>query len=160
MILGEHGPLVDRLREAGVSVEVLPMAAAAREVRKDSVRPGTLGFRAMAASLHYVWMLRRRLRELQPDVVHTNSLKAALYGGVAGRLAGIPVIWHIRDRIAPDYLPMAAVRLVQLGSRVLPDAVIANSHATLGRCQIRVGESSSPTPSSTTRFEDPRHWPR
>ncbi len=131
VILGEHGPLVDRLREAGVSVEVLPMPAAAREVRKDSVRPGTLGLRSVAASLYYVWTLRRRLRELQPDVVHTNSLKAAFYGGVAGRLAGIPVIWHIRDRIAPDYLPTAAVHMVHLGTRVLPNAVIANSRATL-----------------------------
>lgn len=132
VILGEHGPLVDRLLEAGVSVEVLPMPAAARDVRKDSVRPGTLRLRSLAATLRYVWMLRRRLRELQPDLVHTNSLKAALYGGVAGKLAGIPVIWHIRDRIAPDYLPVAAVRMVRLGSRVLPDAVIANSQATLG----------------------------
>ncbi len=131
VILGEHGPLVDRLREVGASVEVLPMPVAAREVRKDSVRPGTLGLKAVAASLHYVWTLRRRLRELQPDVVHTNSLKAAFYGGVAGKLAGIPVIWHIRDRVAPDYLPTAAVRMVRLGSRIVPDAVIANSHATL-----------------------------
>ena len=132
VILGEHGPLVDRLREAGVSVEVLPMPVAAREVRKDSVRPGTLGLKAVDASLRYVWTLRRRLRQLQPDVVHTNSLKAALYGGAAGRLAGIPVIWHIRDRIAPDYLPTAAVRMVRLSARVLPHAVIANSQATLG----------------------------
>jgi glycosyltransferase involved in cell wall biosynthesis len=131
VILGEDGPLVDRLRKAGASVEVLPMPAAAREVRKDSVRPGRLGFGAVDASLRYVWTLRRRLCELQPDVVHTNTLKAALYGGIAGRLAGIPVIWHIRDRIAPDYLPTAAVRIVRLGSRVVPDAIIAESHATL-----------------------------
>jgi len=131
VILGEHGPLVERLRETGVSVEVLPMPAAAREVRKDSVRPRTLGFKAVGASLRYVWALRRRLRQLQPDIVHTNSLKAALYGGAAGRLAGIPVIWHIRDRIAPDYLPTPAVHMVQLASRVIPNAVIANSHTTL-----------------------------
>jgi glycosyltransferase involved in cell wall biosynthesis len=131
VILGEHGPLFDRLREVGATVEVLPMPVAAREVRKDSVRLGTLGLKAMSASLQYVWTLRRRLRELQPDVIHTNSLKAAFYGGAAGRLAGIPVIWHIRDRIAPDYLPMAAIRMVRLGSRILPEAVIANSHATL-----------------------------
>ncbi len=132
VILGEHGPLVDRLRKAGATVEVLPMPAAAREIRKDSVRPGSLGLEAVATSLHYAWALRRRLRELRPDAVHTNSLKAALYGGAAGRLAGIPVIWHIRDRIAPDYIPTAAVLMVRLGLRVVPDAVIAESHATLG----------------------------
>lgn len=81
-------------------------------------------------------MLRRRLQELQPNVVHTNSLKAALYGGVAGRLAGILVIWHIRDRIAPDYLPTAAVRMVRLGSRTVPDVVIANSYSTLRALRV------------------------
>ena len=111
----------------------------AREVRKDSVAPGTLGPRAVGATLRYVGALRRRLRELQPDVVHTNSLKAAFYGGVAGRLAGIPVVWHIRDRIAPDYLPAVAATMVRLGSRLVPQAVVANSQATLGTLPVRQG---------------------
>jgi len=139
VILGEGGPLVERLREVGATVEVLPMPVAAREVRKDSVAPGALGPRAVGATLRYVGALRRRLRELQPDVVHTNSLKAAFYGGVAGRLAGIPVVWHIRDRIAPDYLPAAAVTMVRLGSRFVPNAVVANSRATLGTLPVRRG---------------------
>jgi glycosyltransferase involved in cell wall biosynthesis len=58
-------------------------------------------------------------------------LKAAVYGGLAGRLAGVPVIWHIRDRIAADYLPRPAVHLIHGLSRVLPTAVIVNSAATL-----------------------------
>ena len=131
VILGEDGPLVDRLRESGISVEVIPMPVAAREVRKDDIRLGGLGMGSIAAAMQYVRTLRRRLRELKPDAIHTNSLKAALYGGVAGRLVGIPVVWHIRDRIAPDYLPRAAVSIVRVASRVLPTIVIANSRATL-----------------------------
>jgi glycosyltransferase involved in cell wall biosynthesis len=131
VILGEDGPLVDRLRQDEISVEVIPLPVAVREVRKDEVRPKTLRWRSVAASMAYVWRLRRRLRELRPDLVHTNSLKSALYGGVAGRLAGIPVVWHIRDRIAPDYLPKAAVRVVRIAARFLPTAVVANSHTTL-----------------------------
>lgn len=131
VIVGEDGPLVERLRDANISVEVLPMAAVVRDIRKESVRPGGLKGRALAGSANYVWRLRRRLRELAPDVVHTNSLKAALYGGAAGRLAGIPVVWHIRDRIAPDYLPTAAVWAVRASAQILPSAVIANSRSTL-----------------------------
>jgi glycosyltransferase involved in cell wall biosynthesis len=63
--------------------------------------------------------------------VHTNSLKAALYGGAAGRLARVPVVWHLRDRIADDYLPHSAVVLVRAAARLLPTAVVANSQATL-----------------------------
>jgi glycosyltransferase involved in cell wall biosynthesis len=71
------------------------------------------------------------LRQLKPDLVHTNSLKAALYGGIAARAVGVPVLWHIRDRIEADYLPRTAVHLVRALSRVVPNALIANSYSTL-----------------------------
>lgn len=131
VLLGEDGPLVEKVAAAGVPVEVLPLPARVRDLRRDSVRPGALDFAAVAPLSAYVLRLARRLHALAPDIVHTNSLKAALYGGLAGRLVGVPVIWHIRDRISADYLPLSAVRLVRLASRVLPTAVIANSRATL-----------------------------
>jgi glycosyltransferase involved in cell wall biosynthesis len=71
------------------------------------------------------------VRRLQPDLVHTNSLKAGVYGSLAARLAGVPVVWHVRDRIAPDYLPGPAVRLVRGMTRRLATAVVANSEATM-----------------------------
>ena len=89
-----------------------------------------LGPARAAAIAGDVAALARRLRQLHPDVVHTNSLKAALYGGVAARLAGVPVVWHIRDRIATDYLPAPAVRVVRALARRLPDAIIVNSVTT------------------------------
>ncbi len=144
VILGEDGPLVDRLRQSGISVEVIPMLAAGRDARKDTVRPVGVGAASLAASAHYVERIRRRLRALRPDLVHTNSLKAALYGGLAGRLAGIPVVWHIRDRIAPDYLPVAAVRLVRTAARLLPTALIANSRSTLATLPDRTGRARVP----------------
>jgi glycosyltransferase involved in cell wall biosynthesis len=131
VLLGEEGPLLDRLRDKGISVEVIPLAPRVRDLRRESVRPASIDVRALATLPPYVLRLRRRIRELEPDLVHTNSLKAALYGGIAGRLAGVPTIWHIRDRVSPDYLPRPAVQLVRLVSRVLPSAVIANSHETM-----------------------------
>lgn len=131
VILGEDGPLVGRLQEAGAVVEVLPMDERLRDVRKDTVRPGLGQVTSLARTARYVWRLRARLRELRPDIVHTNSLKAAIYGGFAGRLARVPVVWHVRDRIADDYLPKPAVVVVRMLARVLPTAVIANSAATL-----------------------------
>jgi glycosyltransferase involved in cell wall biosynthesis len=131
VLLGEEGPLLDRLRDKGISVEVIPLAPRIRDLRRETVRLASIDFRALATLPPYVLRLRRRIRELEPDLVHTNSLKAALYGGIAGRLAGVPTIWHIRDRVSPDYLPRPAVQLVRLVSRVLPSAVIANSHETM-----------------------------
>jgi glycosyltransferase involved in cell wall biosynthesis len=131
VVLGEQGPLVDRLGEHGIRVEVMPLSPRLRDVRKESVRPTALDFRALIELPRYVGRLRHRLRELDADIVHTNSLKSALYGGVAARLAGRPVVWHIRDRIASDYLPRPAVGLVRMLCLVVPTAIIANSRETL-----------------------------
>ncbi len=70
--------------------------------------------------------------------MHTNSLKSGYYGSVAARLAHVPVIWHLRDRIADDYMPARAVRLTQLLLRSLPDMVVCNSAETLRTAGSRV----------------------
>ncbi len=131
VILGEEGPLTARLAQAGISVEVLPIAAAARDARKDTVRLGGASPAALLSTLAYVARLTLRLRQLRPDLVHTNSLKAGVYGSLAARAAGVPVVWHLRDRIAPDYLPPPAVRFVRGLVGRMADGVIANSIATL-----------------------------
>jgi glycosyltransferase involved in cell wall biosynthesis len=131
VILGEDGPLVERLRDRGIQTEVIPLAPRLRDVRRETVQPARLDPRAVIQVPGAVFRLSRRLRALDADLVHTNSLKAAFYGGVAARLAGVPAIWHVRDRIATDYLPRAAVVLVRVASRLLPAAVVANSLATL-----------------------------
>jgi glycosyltransferase involved in cell wall biosynthesis len=131
VILGEEGPLAERLTQAGVSAEVLPIAPAARDLRRDTVRPGATSPLTALHTLAYIARLATRLRSLDADLVHTNSLKAGVYGSIAAKLAGVPLVWHVRDRIADDYLPPAAVRLVQLLIRGLADGVIANSTATL-----------------------------
>jgi glycosyltransferase involved in cell wall biosynthesis len=131
VILGEEGPLAARLAQAGISVEVLPIAAAARDARKDTMRFGGASPTALLSTLAYVARLTLRLRQLRPDLVHTNSLKAGVYGSLAANAAGIPVVWHLRDRIAPDYLPRPAARFVRGLVVRMADGVVANSAATL-----------------------------
>src|SRR5919197_957599 len=100
VILGEEGPLVERLRAHGIETEVVPLAPRFRDVRRETVRPLRLDPLALAHLPAAVRRVSRRLRELDPDLVHTNSLKAALYGGLAARLVRVPAVWHVRDRIA------------------------------------------------------------
>jgi glycosyltransferase involved in cell wall biosynthesis len=130
VILGEDGPLAERLQRMGISVEVLPIAASARDARRDTVHLG-VSPASVAQTLAYIARLAVRLRELRPDIVHTNSLKAGVYGSIAAKAAGIPVVWHVRDRIAEDYIPKPAVHMVRTLVRHLADGVIANSTATL-----------------------------
>ena len=131
VILAEDGPFADRLVQAGISVEVLPMREKARSLRKERVTATTLPLGVIASTVAYTIRLVIHLRRLRPDLVHTNSLKSGIYGCVASRLAGLPAVWHVRDRIADDYLPRHAVHLVRLLTRRLPSFVITNSHATM-----------------------------
>jgi glycosyltransferase involved in cell wall biosynthesis len=131
VVLGEDGPLVDELVDRGIDVEVLQMTDRLRSTRRDVAMVSKLSPRVVFDLVSYLVALRQTVRELRPDVLHTNTLKAALVGGVVGRLTGTPVIWHVRDRIADDYLPLPAVRMVRLLSRLLPTGIVANSTATL-----------------------------
>jgi glycosyltransferase involved in cell wall biosynthesis len=130
-VLAEDGPLVGVLEAAGASVEVLALPSGVRDLRRDRVRPGRLPLRQVAAAGGGTVALARRLRALRPDLVHTNTLKAALYGGIAARLAGLPCVWHVRDRLADDYLPVAAAHLVRTGTRWVPNHVVVPSAAIL-----------------------------
>jgi glycosyltransferase involved in cell wall biosynthesis len=131
VILAEDGPLVGRLHLAGISTEVLPMSRSTLHVAKGDVHRRGATPRVLSTTAAYVIRLAARLRRLAPDLVHTNSLKAGVYGSLASRLAGIPVVWHVRDRIADDYLPGPAVTLIQRMTRHLATAVVANSRTTM-----------------------------
>ena len=132
VVLGEAGALSQKLEAAGVEIRVFPIARDVAETRKDALGAGSLlRLRAIAQSVAYARRLARLIRQENAALVHTNSLKADIIGGVAARLARVPLIWHVRDRIETDYLPRPIVRLFRALCAILPDYVIANSNATL-----------------------------
>lgn len=128
VVLGEEGMVADELRQHGVDVVVVPL-----DRRLGQRRKGSLGIRGLADPVavwllaRAVWRLRAELRRRGVNVVHTNSLKAHVWGGLAGRLAAAQVLWHVRDHIAPPYLPAPAAAAVRVLARVLPHHVVAVS---------------------------------
>jgi glycosyltransferase involved in cell wall biosynthesis len=131
IILAEDGDLVDRLRGTGARVEVCPMDEVARGLKRAELRPHVGLTRVGFAVFRYVELIRRRLSELRPDLVHTNSLKAGVYGTLAARLARLPVVWHLHDRLAPDYLPPSVVPVMRALAATVPNALVAPSRLTL-----------------------------
>ena len=131
VLLAEDGPLVPALADAGARVEVMPLRERTRNMRRTEIRPGASQARAAVDVLDYVVRLRRRLIELSPDVVSAVSLKAGTYGAPAARLARIPMVWHLHDQIASNYLAREAVLPMRTIVATLPSAVIAPSQATL-----------------------------
>ena len=129
VVLAEEGPLLVALREAGIAVQVLPLDAEIRDAKKDAL--GLAGLLGRAAAIPRLRAYSRRLavvaKELRVDVVHCNSLKSDIYGGLAGRRASVPVVWHVRDRIDDAYLPVAAVWLLRVLLRRWSDAVVTDT---------------------------------
>jgi glycosyltransferase involved in cell wall biosynthesis len=131
VLLFADGPLRARLEDVGVRVDVVALAPSVATV--DRVRAGRLSVSTVAGALRtlpFLWRLARRVRTLDPDVVHTTSLKADLLGIVPAAVARRPLVWHVHDRIAPDYLPNPVVRVLRALARRVPVAVVANSRAT------------------------------
>jgi glycosyltransferase involved in cell wall biosynthesis len=72
------GPFVERMRELGARVDVVPT-------------PARFGMLPAALALRRVLLARR------PAVVHANGVKAALMAGLATLGTGIPVLWLKHD---------------------------------------------------------------
>ena len=131
VVLGAAGPLVERLQPE-IDPYVLPLSARVTATQKGNLGIASLfRIREILHLVNYVWRLATFMRRHKVDLIHTNSLKADIIGGVAGRLARCPVIWHVRDRIDEDYLPGPVARIFRVLCRIVPSYVIANSAATL-----------------------------
>ncbi len=133
-LLASHGPLEDLLTDY-LPVYTLPLGDEIVHARRDALG-GAGSLRTGLSTLSYIRQLIRFLDQHRIQVIHTNSLKASVLGGIAGRLAGCRVVWHVRDRIADDYLPHKVVLAMRSLARVLPHFVIGNSQATLATLHL------------------------
>jgi len=109
VLLPGPGELHDHFSAAGIAVHEVPLP--------------TLRAWATGEPFKALWNLQRLLRTEAVDVLHTGSTRACLYGGLAGRLAGIPVIWHVRESLRDLYwydrlLAGLATRLVCVSAGV------------------------------------------
>jgi glycosyltransferase involved in cell wall biosynthesis len=150
VIAGEEGPFIERLRDLGVHVVVVPLDPRLVHRRKDTLGAAAVVdlelWRQLASA---VWPRTDILRRSRIQIVHTNSMKAHLLGGVSGRMIGAKVIWHVRDHVAPPYLPPTAARAMRTAARILPHHVVTVSHSAaraIGRSDATVIHQSVPLP--------------
>ena len=148
VVLFSDGPLAARLAEAEIEIHILQLSADVVQTRKDTLGIRTLlRLKDVAATVGHARRLARFIKTQRIDLVHTNSLKADLIGGLAAKLARRPLVWHVRDRIEDDYLPRPVVRVFRWLSQVLPDLVIANSAATLDTIRLVREQQGEAVPS-------------
>lgn len=130
-VLFADGPLRTFLEDRSHPVTVLPLDPRLATAERHAVGGSLVaGVRSAFAILPFVWRLARTLRNLDVDLIHTTSLKADLIGVPAALLARRPLVWHVHDRISPDYLPGPMVVLIRGLARLAPRHVLVNSRAT------------------------------
>jgi glycosyltransferase involved in cell wall biosynthesis len=95
--LGPEGSLMERATKYGYRLEVV-----------DEMRRSILPLKDWQT---YRWLIAR-LKELQPDVVHTHSSKAGIIGRWAAHRAGVPRIIHTIHGLAFTASTSAAVNSV------------------------------------------------
>jgi glycosyltransferase involved in cell wall biosynthesis len=112
--LSSEGQLASQLRDAGVSVTALGM------------RPGRF---SLSGFLRLVAILKRS----RPDLVHAWMYHAAMIGGLAARIAGVPrLVWSIHhsnlSRGANKLSTLAVIRSAALLSHILPARIVYVAH--------------------------------
>ncbi len=131
VLLFADGPLVGRLRERGVPVQVLPLDEELRTTERSQVLGGPgRTVRAAWRTVPFVVRLARAIRASGADVVHSTSLKADLLALPAAALARRPLVWHVHDLLTAQYLGAPLAALVRGLAAVGPRAVVVNSRAT------------------------------
>jgi len=144
VVLASDGPLTERLRAAGIETIIEPLDSSIIETRKDSLgKSPWLHLMQGWICFNYALRIARLARKLGADLIHTNSLKSDLYGGIAGRIAVIPTLWHVRDSINDQYLPAKAATIFRLLARVIPMMVVANSESTLRTLRPLRGQAAA-----------------
>ncbi|MCE5219061.1 glycosyltransferase, partial [bacterium] len=126
LLCAEGAEWLDRPELEGVEQVPVFEASPLLEQRRDQLHPSVLRSRGqLLGGLTPVLRLRRALRAVKADLVHTNTLKAHFLGGAAGRLSGLPVLWHVRDILDPGPARTWLLR----ASKLLRPQVIAISQA-------------------------------
>ncbi|HEY8280332.1 MAG TPA: glycosyltransferase family 4 protein [Bdellovibrionota bacterium] len=96
------GKLHQILEQKKIPVEVLPLPRALKAVSRDR---GLLSLFLLLVGIPgmilYFLKARSLLRRKQPVLLHTNGIKCHLLGAALGASSGIPVLWHMRDILAP-----------------------------------------------------------
>jgi glycosyltransferase involved in cell wall biosynthesis len=114
------GPLAERAAALGVPTREIAGTEASLRVTS----PATAG--AVVDMGRSALQLARIARSSGADVLHANSIRAAMLAVVAGRIARRPVVAHIRDTLPPGPVSGASLRLIARGART----VIGNSSFT------------------------------
>ncbi len=116
-----QGPLSDQARQLGIEILAVPLSPDLIKWKRDSA----VGLGTVRAAAWSAGRLAAHLHSVKPALLYTHSQKAHVLGGLAGRLAGVPVVWHAREITSRPFLRKTMSAL----ARFLPSRIVCVSKA-------------------------------
>lgn len=132
VVVPTEGPMVKQYKNAGAGVKIVPFCVLLRFNGIGDFIKYVCGF------LPSVLRLYRLMKGIDIDIVHSND-SIILVGGIAGKLAKLRTITHIRDDIKD---PSWVVRLRNFIINIFSDRIFAVSKAVLDNFGIYGGDLS------------------
>lgn len=132
----QDGPMVEQLRRDGVRTAVLSSTFDSRAMTIGDWRPQHL-----LVGLARLVRLGRELGDSaagsETSVVVAHSTKALVIGAVAARRAGLPLVWHVHDRVTREYFGWAMSTFIRGLGWLVSRGYIANSRSTMDTLFLR-----------------------
>lgn len=122
-------PLLQQAQAQGVRCEPITELQARFTWRVDSFLKYLWSFYAVIRAF------RARVMQLQPDLIHANSVRAGLVASLATILLRVPVVWHIHDSL-PRHPFSLVIRWIALSSS--RHHLLGVSHAVIKRFRSRL----------------------
>jgi glycosyltransferase involved in cell wall biosynthesis len=124
VLLLADGPFRTALESRGVRVSVESLGAL-KDVKKETRFPRPAAFTDAVRIARHVARRAKRHR-----LIYANSQKAFVVAAAAGLLSRRPVVWHLRDILAPPHFSGTNVRAAVTLANLRAARVITNSRAT------------------------------
>jgi len=113
-----HAERAEWLREVDLSGitcrAVFPASARVLEHSRDELAGLGARLSGMWQSIRPVRELRRAILEEDVDIVHTNTLKCHVLGGLAAKWAKKPLVWDVRDILEPGAARSLLLRVAKI----------------------------------------------
>src|SRR5579862_9231646 len=113
-VVPDDGPLWAQLQEAGVPT--VSAGAEQRQARTPAAHPVRKAAHRMRARRHLSQAVFDGCQSFRPDVIHANTIAAAVVSDAPATKLSLPCVWHLRDFIStasfdPLYLRVIRHRL-------------------------------------------------
>jgi glycosyltransferase involved in cell wall biosynthesis len=126
-----QGPLVDEMRARDIRVHLGYPSERLLDIKRQSLGNNRLHELAYPYDLLLtIIRLARLIKREGYELIFTNSAKADIYGSMAGRMSGRPVVWRLHDIITAEAFNRLNRTLFRISARLFAARILAVSNAS------------------------------